>query len=277
VFKHLLPLQVACDGSLFAFSQLLNQKVVLFNERRLIDSLVFSIFGPSFQFVAKAIRKQLAGLTNSLVLRLDLCSPQHTSYPVIACSLSWIDEGWTSRQYFVGLIASLSSSHWSQTPSSIAHILGAIGIDTSDCITLIATRSPLILPFASSLHIEYCIEDLFGCVTRIFRKAFEGDMGVLASASLPTLFLNGNGDSESTQSQSLVHSLRRANSLIEFLNTNFGFPLCEGLVNFSLELLEWENLLLISSSLSRYDQSMFVLISFSLFFSLGFFISTPSS
>jgi hypothetical protein len=248
VFNNLLPIHAVCNGTLFSFSQLLNQKAILFNERRLIDGIIFSIFAPSLQFVSKAIRKQLTGLPNSIVLRLDLCSLPHTSSPVIACNLSWIDEGWTPRQYFIGLIPPLPVSRWSQTPSSISNILTSIGLQVNNCLTLTATRSPHIPPLASSLQIEYCVEDLFGSLMNIVVKVFRTE-GVLVSSSV-TLFLNGN---DTNKFQSLTQSLRRANSLIEFLNTNFEFPLTEGLVGlqFESDSLEWEHLISISSSLSR--------------------------
>jgi hypothetical protein len=240
---------------LSAFSQLLHPHFVPFNERRLIDCLLFSLYGPSFQFVKSSVTEQLDSLPNSIVLRLDLSAAAHTTCPAmiaIGCGISWLDKRWTRREYFIRLklLHPPSFPDDIQILPPVAELLTSLGIEMSDCCALTIARSPLICHSLSSdsdsdLEIT-CVEDFFSDLVTLVAQAFLNDE--LSSHPGPA----GLTD----QKVSLIQTLQKANYLIHLLNAHHhDFFLSDDeravAADLRLERIDWENLISISSSLSR--------------------------
>lgn len=269
----MLPLHTVCNGSLFSFSQLLAPaQFVPFDERRLIACLLFSLFGPSLQFVGNSLREQLASLPSSIILCLDICFVAQAPGPVLACSLSWIDQSWVHQHYFLGLTSCSPVSHWTHISSSVAKLLTSVGVQMSDCCALISPKSSLIHKSSSFLHTPPCpchIEDLFDSLMTLLAKALLNNETTLSHGIAP-LDVDANDPSIT-----LVQSLRRANSLIDFLNQSLKFPLSEDLSILQLERIDWDNLISVSSSLSRFMLLLSPFLHTSL--SPDFSNSTPSS
>ena len=196
--------------------------------------------------------EQLASLPKSIVLRLDLCSGpilSHTTCPaMIGCGISWLDEKWTRKEYFVGLKLLQPPSFCDDTHilSSVTQLLTSLDIQMSDCCALTTARSPLLsrshsFPFASDFDLEItCVGDLFSDLVTVVAKAFLNDEFT-------------SGTRIAGPKISLIQTLQKANYLIHFLKSNHHDLILsdERLADLQLECIDWENFISISSSLSR--------------------------
>lgn len=262
VVNSFLPLETVCKGSVCLYSQLLNSKFVASPERRIIDCLLFSLYGPSFQFVTDSVQTQLASLPNSIVLRLSMCCIPHTTCTVLGCSLAWVDDKWCQQDYFIGY---LPVSLLSDISSTITKCLSLFGMTTRDCYVITSCCSKSFgsnsqvtsSPFIS--HQSVCIEDIYDNI-----------MALLAEAFMTNDHISAPSDHSNLGSIFLTDSLQRAHSLIEFLNNSLTFPLDTNSTFLQLECICWENLISIRTSLAR--SVVMPLSSFPHSFFLSFFI-----
>lgn len=238
---------MVCKGSLCLYSQLLNSKFVPFPERRLIDCLLFSLYGPSFQFVTNSIHSQLASLPISIVLRLDTYFPPHTTYPVLGCTLAWVDERWCHQEYFIGYVP---ISQLSEVSSSITKCLSSVGIKMRNCYVVTSSKSSYGSSGRSSFKSlpSVCLDDFHDKFMTILAYSFIDEVDISSHDVHPQHL---------PREVSLIESLRRANSLIEYLNRTLIFPIDKSSRFLQLECVDWDNLISIRTSLSRFRFSIF--------------------
>jgi hypothetical protein len=230
---------------MYSFSCSLNTNFEPHSERRLLHSLLYSLYAPSLLFIKKSLLHQLSSLSTSLVLTIDDCLIPNTSFTAYACSVSYIDRTWARKQYFLGYIPPVIE--WTEMVTALNGIFSTVGDDIYyfDCCTLNASKTPHIVQLVSSLQINHC-DFLFSDLLTILAKAFlanpnDGHISPVEKAL--------------EQPRTLISAIQKANSLIQYLNstpeiTTQLLSCADGFLPVPLESVDWDNLITISSSLT---------------------------